>query len=55
MLYSIPKSNKSLMLQLAQMCVPAGLLAITTASVLYANSTVRKRAQKIYVHNVHYL
>jgi len=37
------------------MCVPAGLLAITTAIVLYANLTVTKRAQKFYVHNVHYL
>jgi len=36
------------------MCVPAGLLAITTAIVVYANSTVRKTAQKFYVHNVHY-
>jgi len=37
------------------MCVPAGLLAITTAIVLYANSTVTKREQKFYVHNDHYL
>jgi len=35
------------------MCVPAGLLAITTAVALYANSTVTKREQKFYVHNVH--
>jgi len=34
------------------MCVPAGLLAITTGIVLYANLTVTKRAQKFYVHNV---
>jgi len=37
------------------MCVPAGLLAITTAIVLYANLTVTKRPQKLYVHNVHCL
>jgi len=37
------------------MCVPAGLLTITTDIVLYANSTVTKREQKFYVHNVHYL
>jgi len=43
------------MLQLAKMFVPAGLLAITTTIVLYANSTVTKRAQKFYVHNVYYL
>jgi len=35
------------------MCVPAGLLAITTAIVLYANSTVTKREKKMYVHNIH--
>jgi len=33
----------------------AGRLAITTTIVLYANSTVTKRAQKLYVHNVHCL
>jgi len=37
------------------MCVPAGILAITTAIVLYANLTVTKRAKKFYVHIVHYL
>jgi len=37
------------------MRVPAGLLAITTAIVLYANSTVTKRAQEFYVYHVHYL
>jgi len=37
------------------MCVPTGLLAITTAIVLYTNSAVTKRAQKFYVHSVHYL
>jgi len=50
MFYWISKSNNSLLLQLAKMCVPAGLLAITTAIVLYANSTVTKRAQIFYVH-----
>jgi len=37
------------------MCVSAGLHAITTAMLLYANLTVTKRAQTFYVHNVHYL
>jgi len=37
------------------MCVPAGLLAIATAIVLHANSTVAKREQQLYVHNVNYL
>jgi len=37
------------------MFIPAGLLAITTVIVLYANSTVTKRAQKVYVFLVHYL
>jgi len=44
-----------LWLQLAKMRAPAGLLAITTAIVLHANSTVTKRAHKFYLHNVHYL
>jgi len=36
------------------MCVPAGLLAITTAVVLYANMT--KRAQNFMsTDNVHFL
>jgi len=39
------------------MCAPAGLLGIriTTAIVLYANSTVTKREQKFYGHSVNYL
>jgi len=37
------------------MCAPVGLLAITTGIVLYVNSIVTKRAQKLYIHNVHCL
>jgi len=37
------------------MCISAGLLVITTAIVLYANSTVTKRARKFYVFNIQYL